>query len=335
MPFINGLLKKKGLQQLVQYCYLQLRPRDDRRDARRLKNLGFLYATTRASRSASTTWSSRGEGRARRRARETRSSRSSSSISKARSPTASATTRSSRSGRRSPRRSPTRCSREMEELDDRGPPVQPGLHHGRLRRPRQQAADPPARRHARPDGQAVGRNHRDADHGELPRRAHRAAVLHLDARRPQGSGRHRAQDRRLGLPDAPARGRGAGRDHLRERLRHGGRHRGASRSSRAARSSSRCATASSAASRSRRSTIRSTASRSSTSTRRSPRSWRRRFRRPASRGSKIRSVLTCASRRGVCAQVLRPQPGARAGWSSSARRSASSRRSRSASRARS
>ena len=46
--------------------------------------------------------------------------------------------------------------------------VQPHLHHGRLRRPRLAAADPPARRHARPDGQAVRRDHRDADHGELP-----------------------------------------------------------------------------------------------------------------------------------------------------------------------
>src|SRR5688572_32459970 len=36
-------------------------------------------------------------------------------------------------------------------------------HHGRLGRARQQAADPPARGHARPDGEAVGRNHRDAD----------------------------------------------------------------------------------------------------------------------------------------------------------------------------
>ncbi len=27
MPFINGLLKKKGLPQLVQYCYLTLRAR--------------------------------------------------------------------------------------------------------------------------------------------------------------------------------------------------------------------------------------------------------------------------------------------------------------------
>ena len=49
-----------------------------------------------------------------------------------------------------------------------GPVVQPGLHHGRLGCPRFQAADPPAGRHARPDGQAVGRDHRDADHVELP-----------------------------------------------------------------------------------------------------------------------------------------------------------------------
>ena len=73
------------------------------------------------------------------------------------------------------------------------------------------------------------------------------AVLHLDARRAQGSGRHGAQDGRLGLPDAPAGRRGAGRDHLRARTaaRSTASRRG--RSSRAARSSSRCATASSAA----------------------------------------------------------------------------------------
>ena len=49
-----------------------------------------------------------------------------------------------------------------------GQELQPGLHHGRLRRARQQAADPAARRHARADGEAVRRNHRDADHVELP-----------------------------------------------------------------------------------------------------------------------------------------------------------------------
>ena len=57
---------------------------------------------------------------------------------------------------------------EMGEMDTRGPELQPGLHHGRLGRPRLEAADPPAGRHARPDGQAVGRDHRDADHVELP-----------------------------------------------------------------------------------------------------------------------------------------------------------------------
>ena len=116
---------------------------------------------------------------------------------------------------------------EMEALDKSGPVLQPGLRHGRLRRARQQAADPAARRHARPDGQAVRRDHRDADHVELPRRPDGAAVLHLDARRPQGSGRHGAEDGGLGLPDAPARRRRAGRHHLGERLRHARRHRSA------------------------------------------------------------------------------------------------------------
>ena len=56
---------------------------------------------------------------------------------------------------------------EMKDQDKNGP-IQLGLHHGRLRRARQQAADPPAGGHARADGQAVGGNHRDAHHVELP-----------------------------------------------------------------------------------------------------------------------------------------------------------------------
>jgi len=45
MPFVNGLLKKKGLQQLVQKCYLDfgLEKTVDMLDS--LKNLGFTYAT--------------------------------------------------------------------------------------------------------------------------------------------------------------------------------------------------------------------------------------------------------------------------------------------------
>ena len=44
------------------------------------------------------------------------------------------------------------------------------------------AADPSARRYARSDGQAVRRDHRDADHRELPRRSDGSPVLHLDPR---------------------------------------------------------------------------------------------------------------------------------------------------------
>ena len=98
--------------------------------------------------------------------------------------------------------------------------VQLDLHDGRLRRARLRRADPPARRHARPDGQAGRLDHRDADHGELPRRPERSAVLHLDPRRPQGPGRHGAEDRELGLPDASPGRRDAGSGRDRGRLRH-------------------------------------------------------------------------------------------------------------------
>jgi DNA-directed RNA polymerase subunit beta' len=52
------------------------------------------------------------------------------------------------------------------------------------------------------------------------------AVLHLDARRPQGSRGYGAQNRRLRLPHASSRGRGAGRRHHGVRLRHARRHLG-------------------------------------------------------------------------------------------------------------
>ena len=45
MPFINGLLKKKGLQQLVNYCHVRLGPESTVRMLDELKSLGFLYAT--------------------------------------------------------------------------------------------------------------------------------------------------------------------------------------------------------------------------------------------------------------------------------------------------
>src|SRR3979411_2004729 len=45
MPFINGLLKKKGLQQMVQYCYLKFGLQVTVKMLDEVKALGFLYAT--------------------------------------------------------------------------------------------------------------------------------------------------------------------------------------------------------------------------------------------------------------------------------------------------
>jgi DNA-directed RNA polymerase subunit beta' len=45
MPFVNGLLKKKGLQQLVNYCYLNFGPEETVEMLDELKSLGFYYAT--------------------------------------------------------------------------------------------------------------------------------------------------------------------------------------------------------------------------------------------------------------------------------------------------
>ena len=45
MPFVNGILKKKGLAQLVQYCYLQFGREQTVEMLDELKELGFHYAT--------------------------------------------------------------------------------------------------------------------------------------------------------------------------------------------------------------------------------------------------------------------------------------------------
>ena len=149
--------------------------------------------------------------------------------------------------------------KEMEKTDREGGEFNPIYIMADSGARGSQAADPPAGRHARPDGAALGRDHREPHHLELPRRPDRAAVLHLDPRRPQGPGRHRAQDRRLRLPDPPPGGREPGRDHQRARLRHAWTASTSSPSSSRARSSSRCATASSAASAWRTSRTRSAA----------------------------------------------------------------------------
>ncbi|HEU4389390.1 MAG TPA: DNA-directed RNA polymerase subunit beta', partial [Blastocatellia bacterium] len=45
MPYVNGTLKRKGLQSLVNYCHLRLGHQETVRTLDKLKELGFLYAT--------------------------------------------------------------------------------------------------------------------------------------------------------------------------------------------------------------------------------------------------------------------------------------------------
>ena len=123
--------------------------------------------------------------------------------------------------------------------------AEPDLHDGQLRRPRLVHADPPARRHARPDGESEGRDHRAPDQGQLHGRPLGARVLHLDPRRPQGSRRHRAAHGRLRLPDAASGRRLAGRDHPRGRLQDEGVHRAARCTSPAKASTRACSAGSS------------------------------------------------------------------------------------------
>ena len=45
MPYVNGLLKKKGMGQLINYCYLNLGLEVTVKTLDRIKDLGFRYAT--------------------------------------------------------------------------------------------------------------------------------------------------------------------------------------------------------------------------------------------------------------------------------------------------
>ena len=121
MPYINGLLKKKGIGQLVNYCYLRfgleitVKMLDEIKDAR----LPLRHARRPVDRH-------RRHGHPGQQERpgaatpRSRSSTSSSSTWTAPSPTANATTKSSRSGRRSPKKSPTRCSATCSSADKEG-----------------------------------------------------------------------------------------------------------------------------------------------------------------------------------------------------------------------
>ncbi len=301
IPFINGTLKKKGLQDLVNYCFVNLGLERTVEILDIVKDLGFTVATQAgisigvddmripAKKSDLRRQGPQGRPRGRQPARP---------------------------GRHHGRRAPQQDHRHLAPGDRvrgrgdvqgdegggrrAGERVQPHLHDGGLRSPRLQGAGAAARRDARPDVQALGRGHRAADHLELPRGALRPRVLHLDARRPQGPRRHRAQDGRLRLPDAPPRRRRPGRHHQRGGLRDARRHHrhGDRRGRRDPRAPPRPHRRSLRPGRRLRPGLRRPDGRGER--RSSPRRPPTAIQEAGIERVKIRSVLTCETRRGVC-----------------------------------
>ena len=106
-------------------------------------------------------------------------------------------------------------SRQADQLD---------LHDVAFRRARFADADAPARRHARSDGEALGRDHREPDHLQLQGGPVGSRILQLDPRRPQGPRGHCVEDRELGLSHPSSGRRRAGFDHHHPRLRFEERH---------------------------------------------------------------------------------------------------------------
>ena len=191
MPYVNGLLKKKGLQQLVQKCYLDLglERTVDMLDA--LKNLGLHLCDEVGSVDRHRRPGHPGQQAAAGPERAQRGDQGRTAVSGRRDHQRRAVQQGDRRLVGGDREDCGRDVRRDGRARPHRPQLQPGLHHGRLGRARLETADPTARGDARSDGQAVGRDHRDADHVELPRRPHRAAVLHLDARREEGVWRTR------------------------------------------------------------------------------------------------------------------------------------------------
>ena len=285
MPFVNGLLKKKGLQQVVQYCHLHFGLEKTVEMLDSLKNLGFTYATRSGlsigiddliipSEKAALVEGARDEV-----------------IKVEGQYLEGAITNGERYNKviavwsDVTEKIADEMFGEMEELDQSGRNFNPVyiMADSGARGSKQQIRQLAGMRGlmAKPSGEIIETpitsNFREGLDG--------SAVLHLDARRAQGSGRHGAEDGRLGLPDPPSRRRGAGRHHPRDRLRHDGRHRGAGdrRERRDHRAAARPHHRPRHAREDRRPAHRATSS--STSTTRSTRRRRRTSRKAASRRS--------------------------------------------------
>ena len=227
MPFVNGLLKKKGLQQVVQFCHLHYGLEKTVEMLDSLKHTGFTYAT-RSGLSIGiddlVIPSEKGAlvARARDEVIKVEGQYLEGAIT---------------NGERYNKviavwsdvteKIADEMFNEMEDLDNSGRNFNPVyiMADSGARGSKQQIRQLAGMRGlmAKPSGEII----------ETPIVANfreGLAVmdrLHLHARRPQGSRRHGAQDGGLGLPDAPSRRRRPGRHHPRDRLRHDGRHRGA------------------------------------------------------------------------------------------------------------
>ena len=168
MPFVNGLLKKKGLQQLVQSCYLKFGLEKTVEMLDSLKNLGFTYATRSGlsigiddlvipKEKVALVAAARDE------------------VIKVESQyLEGAITNGERYNKviaiwsEATEDIANAMFSEMEQIDQDGRQFNPVYIMADSGARGIEAADPAARRHARADGEAVGRNHRDADHVELP-----------------------------------------------------------------------------------------------------------------------------------------------------------------------
>ena len=182
MPFINGLLKKKGIGQLVNYCNQNLGLEVTVGMLDRIKSLGFNYATSSGlsvglddmviPASKYTT-----VDEADKKVIEVQKQYMDGAIT---------------NGERSNKviqmwsavtdQVADEMFGNMKRADDEGAmnPIYIMADSG-ARGSKQQIRQ--LSRYARTDGQAFGRSHRDAHHGELPRRPDGARILHLDARR--------------------------------------------------------------------------------------------------------------------------------------------------------
>ena len=167
MPFINGLLKKKGIGALVNYGYLRFGLETTVKMLDEVKTLGFKYATRAglsigiddmvipdskktlvkdAEKQVVAVQQQYLDGAITNGERYNKVIEIWSAITE---------------------KVADEMFGQMQRRDKEGD-HQSDLRHGRLRRSRIETADSPALRHARIDGQAFRRNHRVAHHGELP-----------------------------------------------------------------------------------------------------------------------------------------------------------------------